>query len=181
VDRALPMDPVPSRAQSLRFNHNGNMLVAGSADGMIRVFDISRSGAIMGWPAHGSGVGVSALAMSPDETAVFSLSSDGRVVTEWSLHRVGEAVRRWEIRDDRADDLFCSSSSVGDIAVTRTHAAVAIGGKGTVISLDGEKSSTPSTSAVVQRIAGATSVDWDEKTLLVGKSDGMVGTYAYQL
>ena len=48
LDRVLRIDPAPARFNTVRLNHNGSLLVAGSSDGMIRVFDTSRSGAIMG-------------------------------------------------------------------------------------------------------------------------------------
>jgi WD40 repeat protein len=46
---ALRTDPGGRRITTLSFNHNGNMLATGGADGFIRVFDMITSQAIMGW------------------------------------------------------------------------------------------------------------------------------------
>lgn len=37
------VDPMPTPINSIHFNHNGSMLLAGGADGMIRIFDILSS------------------------------------------------------------------------------------------------------------------------------------------
>jgi len=45
-------DSKASQVNHAQFNHNGNMLVTGGADGMVRVFDMATLQSIMGWPAH---------------------------------------------------------------------------------------------------------------------------------
>ncbi len=103
------------------YNHNGNMLVTGGCDGMIRVFDVGKTDVpIMGWAAHtggdsgaggggaagGTSIGggsagggvhqVSSVRFSSDETSIISTGLDG-IVAEWSLHRVGKLVRSYKI------------------------------------------------------------------------------------
>ncbi|KNC55638.1 WD repeat-containing protein 91 [Thecamonas trahens ATCC 50062] len=85
----LGLSPEPTANTSLAFNHNGRMLVAGGADGMIRVFDMSTGTPIMGWPAHdGAAGGVTGVAFTNDETSVVSHGADGKF-TRWSLHSLG--------------------------------------------------------------------------------------------
>ena len=85
-----------TQTNSLMFNHNGNMLVTGGADGMIRVFDMQTSQALMGWPAHEGQV--SCVRFSADETSVFSCGLDGKII-QWSLHRIGRKEASYQILD----------------------------------------------------------------------------------
>ena len=84
------VESVVSQINSVVFNHNGNMLVSGGADGMVRIYDMATKKPIMGWPAH---VGqVASVRLCSDETTVISSGVDGRIV-EWSLHRIGRQIR----------------------------------------------------------------------------------------
>ena len=86
------VDSALSQVNSLVFNHNGNMLVTGGGDGMVRIYDMSTKKPIMGWPAHAGQV--SAVRLCGDETTVISSGLDGRIV-EWSLHRIGRIIRQF--------------------------------------------------------------------------------------
>jgi WD40 repeat protein len=172
VERLLPVEPVPTRFNSIKFNHNGSLLIGGGSDGMIRVYDASRSGAIMGWPAFPNNLGVASICFSASETSIFSLSSDGRSVTEWSIHRVGEALRKFTMPENSPKTAFPFSNQ--NIAVSASKMAVVYGGMAHVLSLD----SAEACPAVVT-IPGVSAVDWDENTLVCGGMDGVVGSYLF--
>jgi WD40 repeat protein len=176
LDRILPLEPVPTRVNSLRFNHNGSLLVAGSADGMVRVFDTSRSGAIMGWPAFTQGNGVCAICLSRSETSVFALSSNGRSLVEWSLHRVGEALRKWSISENVPKFSPKHYYQHADISTSGKRIALAHGGRGTVLSLEASSEATLNTEETI--LDNIAAVDWDENLLLAGGVDGLVCTYS---
>ena len=92
TSRALTftVESVLSQVNCVVFNHNGNMLVSGGADGMVRIYDMATKKPIMGWPAHAGQVG--SVRLCSDETTVISSGVDGRIV-EWSLHRIGRQIR----------------------------------------------------------------------------------------
>ncbi|KAJ8510764.1 hypothetical protein OPV22_001198 [Ensete ventricosum] len=85
----LPLGEDPPAITSLCFNHNGKILAASAADGMIHMFDMSAGLQITGWPAHDTAV--SSLLFGPDETSIFSLGSDGKIF-EWSLQNQGRVL-----------------------------------------------------------------------------------------
>jgi WD40 repeat protein len=58
------------------FNHNGQLLVAGCSDGVVRIFDLRRSDCIDSWTAH-QGEAL-AIQLTADFTACYSLGSDGK-------------------------------------------------------------------------------------------------------
>ncbi|PWA49402.1 WD repeat-containing protein 91 [Artemisia annua] len=83
----LPLGNDPPAITSLCFNHNGKILAAAAIDGMIHIFDMSAGLQITGWPAHDSAI--SSVLFGPDETSIFSLGIDGKVI-EWSLQNQGK-------------------------------------------------------------------------------------------
>ncbi|KAL3630665.1 hypothetical protein CASFOL_023649 [Castilleja foliolosa] len=83
----LPLGNDPPAITSLSFNHNGKLLAAGAADGMIHMFDMSAGQQVTGWPAHDSAI--SSILFGHDETSIFSLGTDGNIF-EWSLHNQGK-------------------------------------------------------------------------------------------
>ncbi|XP_076895146.1 uncharacterized protein LOC143547655 [Bidens hawaiensis] len=85
----LPLGKDPPAITSLCFNHNGKILAAAAADGMIHMFDMSAGLQITGWPAHDSAI--SSVLFGPDETSIFSLGVDGKVF-EWSLQNQGKVL-----------------------------------------------------------------------------------------
>ncbi|KAL7003534.1 hypothetical protein U1Q18_004687 [Sarracenia purpurea var. burkii] len=74
----LPLGEDPPAITSLCFNHNGKILAAAATDGMIHMFDMSAGLQITGWPAHDSAI--SSVLFGPDETSIFSLGIDGKVL-----------------------------------------------------------------------------------------------------
>jgi WD40 repeat protein len=52
VFNPLHVLPTAAAVHALAFNHNGKMLAAAGADGMVRLYDLNARTQIMGWPAH---------------------------------------------------------------------------------------------------------------------------------
>lgn len=187
LDRILPVEPISTRFNYVKFNHNGNLLVAGGSDGMIRVYDASRTGsAIMGWPAFSPGVGCSSLCLSHNETSVFAFDGK-RTVVEFSLHRVGEAIRKFtlgEIITPQQQEVFGTPSRSDISASSKNGLALAFNGKAYVWNDVGNGSAQSSSSSpepilpwrIVNR---ASAVDWDESKLLCGGTDGIVSTCTF--
>ena len=54
----IEVQPRPFSITTTSFNHNGNLLLTGGVDGMVRLYDLSNQGCIMGWHAHSGEVRV---------------------------------------------------------------------------------------------------------------------------
>ncbi|XP_075993473.1 WD repeat-containing protein 91 [Genypterus blacodes] len=80
------LDPEPVAINCTAFNHNGNLLVTGAADGVIRLFDMQRYESAMSWRAHDGEV--YSVEFSYDENTVFSIGEDGKFI-QWNIHRCG--------------------------------------------------------------------------------------------
>ncbi|XP_070370058.1 WD repeat-containing protein 91 isoform X3 [Equus asinus] len=71
------LDPEPIAINCTAFNHNGNLLVTGAADGVIRLFDMQQHECAMSWRAHCGEV--YSVEFSYDENTVYSIGEDGKV------------------------------------------------------------------------------------------------------
>ncbi len=123
--RSFQFEAARTQVNSVVFNHNGNLVAAGGADGFVRVFDMAQSGAIMGWPAHEGQV--ACLRFSADETGLISAGLDG-LVAEWSLHRIGRRIRTWHLpssRDSHVHHFVASTSNTPAVASGAWSAAYA--------------------------------------------------------
>ncbi|XP_069025176.1 WD repeat-containing protein 91 [Embiotoca jacksoni] len=80
------LEPDPVAINCTAFNHNGNLLVTGAADGVIRLFDMQRYESAMSWRAHDGEV--YSVEFSYDENTVFSIGEDGKFI-QWNIHRCG--------------------------------------------------------------------------------------------
>jgi len=96
VEHAFPVEPDPVKINSIRFNHNGSMLLTGGIDGMIRIFDMSNFSTIMGWKAHECPI--ASISFNYDETRVFSIGVDGKFYS-WSIQKVGKYDENFELKD----------------------------------------------------------------------------------
>ncbi|KAJ8025531.1 WD repeat-containing protein 91 [Holothuria leucospilota] len=72
---------------SMAFNHNGNLMVTGSSDGCLRLFDVQTSACILEWKSHQGPV--HAVNFSPDENSLFSMGADGKFC-QWALYNPGK-------------------------------------------------------------------------------------------
>eukprot|EP00466_Bigelowiella_natans_P000489 jgi/Bigna1/66411/fgenesh1_pg.1_\ len=78
------------------FNHNGNMILAGGSDGVVRIFETASDKPIMSWPALAEGARqLSCVRFSVNETTVLTASAGSGVIDEWSLHKLGKPVRSY--------------------------------------------------------------------------------------
>jgi len=174
---------------SIVINHNGNMMVSGGGDGVIRVFDMSTRQVIMAWQAHQGQL--SSVRFGSYETSVVSVGTSGQAV-EWSLHRTDKVLRRCPldisvphssslVRPELSFDLNSHYFVVSDPAASSSSSSSA--------SVSAFSSSSASVSAsrydaliyditrssLVQRIPGhsgaITSVDWHPHNLLITGSE----------
>uniref|UniRef100_A0A3B5LI55 WD repeat-containing protein 91 n=1 Tax=Xiphophorus couchianus TaxID=32473 RepID=A0A3B5LI55_9TELE len=79
------LEPEPVAINCTAFNHNGNLLVTGAADGVIRLF-MQRYESAMSWRAHDGEV--YSVEFSYDENTVFSVGEDRKFI-QWNIHRCG--------------------------------------------------------------------------------------------
>lgn len=87
VVQVLDISPSPSPVTTTHYNHNGNLLVCGALDGMIRVYADYQC--IMGWQAHSAPIHT--VKFSVDENSVFSYSRDG-VLSQWRLYPMSQCL-----------------------------------------------------------------------------------------
>lgn len=88
------------QVHSCTFNHNGNMILAGGSDGVVRIFETQSQKPIMSFPAKGLSVSpdrqLSCVRFSSNETTVFTSGAGDGVVQEWSLHKLGQPLRTYK-------------------------------------------------------------------------------------
>ncbi|XP_076104338.1 WD repeat-containing protein 91-like isoform X4 [Mytilus galloprovincialis] len=80
----LNLDPGPVAINCCSYNHNGQLLLAGAADGMIRLFDMQQNNCISQWEAHNGEV--LSLQFSSDENMCYSLGTDEKFY-QWNIHK----------------------------------------------------------------------------------------------
>lgn len=165
MERVLPADPQPTRTTRIQFNHNGTLLCTGAMDGMVRVFDVAAGGsAIMGWQASKS---VGAICLAKHETSVFCLDVAGTQVVEYSVHKVGEVLRKFDLIPNSN-----GSIAMQEVRASLQRLAVVLGdGRCVVMSLVDQ-----TIPVMLNNIASA---DWDESTLVCGALDGTVCKYQF--
>ena len=61
----------------MEYNHNGTLLVTGSTDGHVRVYDTVSLDCVVGWEAHSGPV--DSVTFSEDETRILSIGGEGKV------------------------------------------------------------------------------------------------------
>ncbi|KAJ8402099.1 hypothetical protein AAFF_G00373340 [Aldrovandia affinis] len=102
------LEPGPVAINCTAFNHNGNLLVAGAADGVIRLFDMQRYESAMSWKAHDGEV--YSVEFSYDENTVFSIGEDGKFV-QWNIHRCGVKQSEYSLPQDATGPFVLSGYS----------------------------------------------------------------------
>ncbi|XP_048876774.1 WD repeat-containing protein 91 isoform X2 [Brienomyrus brachyistius] len=90
------------------FNHNGNLLVTGAADGVIRLFDMQHYESAMSWKAHDGEV--YSVEFSYDENTVFSIGEDGKFI-QWNIHRSGVKQSEYSLPQDATGPFVLSGYS----------------------------------------------------------------------
>ncbi|XP_056586567.1 WD repeat-containing protein 91 [Triplophysa dalaica] len=102
------LEPCPVAINCTAFNHNGNLLVTGAADGMIRLFDMQRYESALSWNAHDGEV--YSVEFSSDENTVFSIGEDGKFV-QWNIHRCGVKQSEYSLSQDAVGPFVLSGYS----------------------------------------------------------------------
>ncbi|KAM8973843.1 WD repeat-containing protein 91 [Pelodytes ibericus] len=102
------LEPVPIAINCTSFNHNGNLLVTGAADGFIRLFDMQQHQCAMSWRAHKGEV--YSVDFSYDENAVYSIGEDGKFI-QWNIHKSGQKVSEYSLPPDATGPFMLSGYS----------------------------------------------------------------------
>uniref|UniRef100_A0A2K6GMF1 WD repeat-containing protein 91 n=1 Tax=Propithecus coquereli TaxID=379532 RepID=A0A2K6GMF1_PROCO len=102
------LDPEPIAINCTAFNHNGNLLVTGAADGVIRLFDMQQHECAMSWRAHCGEV--YSVEFSYDENAVYSIGEDGKFI-QWNIHKSGLKVSEYGLPSDATGPFVLSGYS----------------------------------------------------------------------
>ncbi|CAO2603157.1 WD repeat-containing protein 91 [Lemmus lemmus] len=102
------LDPEPIAINCTAFNHNGNLLVTGAADGVIRLFDMQQHECAMSWKAHFGEV--YSVEFSCDENAVYSIGEDGKFI-QWNIHKSGLKVSEHGLPSDATGPFVLSGYS----------------------------------------------------------------------
>ncbi|KAM9216182.1 WD repeat-containing protein 91 isoform 3-T3 [Dugong dugon] len=102
------LDPEPIAINCTAFNHNGNLLVTGAADGVIRLFDMQQHECAMSWRAHCGEV--CSVEFSYDENTVYSIGEDGKFI-QWDIHKSGLKVSESNLPPDATGPFVLSGYS----------------------------------------------------------------------
>ncbi|XP_069619271.1 WD repeat-containing protein 91 [Ranitomeya imitator] len=102
------LEPVPIAVNCTSFNHNGNLLVTGAADGVIRLFDMQQHQCAMSWEAHRGEV--YSVDFCYDENAVYSIGEDGKFI-QWNIHKSGQKVSEYSLPPDATGPFMLSGYS----------------------------------------------------------------------
>ncbi len=100
-DFAIAGAPLPPLT-SCAFNHNSQMVIAAGTDSKVRIFDLRKKDCLSSWSVD-SERPIASLALSADETEVYTLTNDGRF-SAWSLYQRGQ-----KSVDHQLDDSYFSS------------------------------------------------------------------------
>jgi hypothetical protein len=93
-EQHLTLSPGPIAVNSLVYNHNGQLLLTGAADGLLRLYDITSNKCIGQW--GDSNTEVYTVSFSADETSCYSIGSDGKL-SQWSIHKTGTKMADYQL------------------------------------------------------------------------------------
>ncbi|XP_043090307.1 WD repeat-containing protein 91 isoform X2 [Puntigrus tetrazona] len=180
------LEPGPVAINCTAFNHNGNLLVTGAADGMIRLFDMQRYESALSWKAHDGEV--YSVEFSYDENTVFSIGEDGKFV-QWNIHRCGVKQSEYSLSQDAVGPFVLSGySGYKQVQVPRgrlfafdsegQHALTCSSGGGVIYRLNKADTGLESVLSLGGHKAPVVTVDWcsamDCGTCLTASMDGKI-------
>ncbi|XP_051536887.1 WD repeat-containing protein 91 isoform X2 [Myxocyprinus asiaticus] len=180
------LEPGPVAINCTAFNHNGNLLVTGAADGMIRLFDMQRYESALSWKAHDGEV--YSVEFSYDENAVFSIGEDGKFV-QWDIHRCGVKQSEYSLSQDAVGPFVLSGySGYKQVQVPRgrlfafdsegQHVLTCSGSGGVIYRLSKAEAGLESVLSLGGHKAPVVTVDWctamDCGTCLTASMDGKI-------
>uniref|UniRef100_A0A8C3J8E9 WD repeat-containing protein 91 n=1 Tax=Calidris pygmaea TaxID=425635 RepID=A0A8C3J8E9_9CHAR len=102
------LEPEPIAINCTAFNHNGNLLVTGAADGIVRLFDMQQHECAMSWKAHDGEV--YSVEFSYDENTVYSIGEDGKFI-QWNIHKSGLKVSEYDLPSEATGPFVLSGYS----------------------------------------------------------------------
>ncbi|KAK2535003.1 Wdr91 [Columba guinea] len=102
------LEPEPIAINCTAFNHNGNLLVTGAADGVVRLFDMQQHECAMSWKAHDGEV--YSVEFSYDENTVYSIGEDGKFI-QWNIHKSGLKVSEYSLPSEATGPFVLSGYS----------------------------------------------------------------------
>ncbi|XP_015217801.2 WD repeat-containing protein 91 [Lepisosteus oculatus] len=180
------LEPGPVAINCTAFNHNGNLLVTGAADGIIRLFDMQRYESAMSWKAHDGEV--YSVEFSYDENTVFSIGEDGKFI-QWNIHRSGVKQSEYNLPQDATGPFVLSGySGYKQVQVPRgrlfafdsegNHVLTCSSTGGLIYRLNEGESSLASVLSLGGHKAPVVTVDWcsamDCGTCLTASMDGKI-------
>ncbi|XP_076363628.1 WD repeat-containing protein 91 isoform X1 [Tachypleus tridentatus] len=89
LERQLHVANTQSVINCCSFNHNGQLLLAGTSEGKICLFDMRTCECITNWVAHNGEV--YSTQFSTDETACYTMGNDGKFI-QWSINKTGQRI-----------------------------------------------------------------------------------------
>ncbi|XP_056137323.1 WD repeat-containing protein 91 [Lampris incognitus] len=180
------LEPEPVAINCTAFNHNGNLLVTGAADGVIRLFDMQRYESVMSWKSHDGEV--YSVEFSYDENTVFSVGEDGKFI-QWNIHRCGVKQSEQILPPDATGPFVLSGfSGYKQVQVPRgrlfafdsegQHILTCSAGGGIISRLTNGESTLESVLSLGGHKAPVVTVDWcsavDCGTCLTASMDGKI-------
>ena len=180
------------RVSCLNFNHNGTLLVAGTAEGDMLILDMVSRSVRMQWAAHTGEV--CHCSFSHDETTLFTSGTDG-TIKQWNGMQVGQQTCITQVAPHASPSGIVPPDSmrfaIGDadaylVVSARTvlpaSAGETAGGAGAgIFRVTSEGSAL---GGAVLRLDGhdapVTSVEWcpGHDTVITGAADGSIGVHA---
>ncbi|XP_057674799.1 WD repeat-containing protein 91 [Corythoichthys intestinalis] len=180
------LEPEPVAINCTAFNHNGNLLVTGAADGVIRLFDMQQYESAMSWKAHDGEV--YSVEFSSDENTVFSIGGDGKFI-QWNIHRCGVKQSEQVLPQDATGPFVLSGySGYKQVQVPRgrlftfdsegQHVLTCSSSGGIIYKLTNEEPTLESVLSLGGHKAPVVTVDWcsalDCGTCLTASMDGKI-------
>ena len=95
------MTGLQSTLSTCVFNHNAQMVITGSTDGKVRIFDLRKRDCISSWSLENQGQ-VLTLQMSQDETSIYALNSNGQF-SAWSFIQTSQKLFETNLQDPYFD------------------------------------------------------------------------------
>ena len=96
------MTGLQSTLSTCVFNHNAQMVITGSTDGKVRIFDLRKRDCISSWSLENQAGQVLTLQMSQDETSIYALNSNGQF-SAWSFIQTSQKLFEANLQDPYFD------------------------------------------------------------------------------
>ncbi|KAK7109370.1 WD repeat-containing protein 91-like [Littorina saxatilis] len=102
MERYLPIDPGTASMSCCVHNSNGKLLLAGSHEGIIRLYDLNQRQCVKTWKSGDTPV--QTIQFAHQETSFFVMGPD-RTLQEWSMAQTNRPIQQIRISDNATHDL----------------------------------------------------------------------------